>query len=174
MKNLNLGGKIDLILEEALEIHREIHGREKWLGISADQSGDDWALRGALAPFVLLSAPNDWGNWFKIMGPDDSPVFADRLEFAIDRLVISNVAVLTPYILQIVWGGADGDASLALHNVSEFMYVSSTDNPSKAGGGPGDMRMKSVVNGTKVWARIKCATADTMSFFIGVHGHDED
>ena len=173
MRNLNQGGKIDLILAETQEIHRELHGRELWFGISADQGGNDWALAGTLNPFVLLSGIGVWGAWGKIIGPDDTPVFTGRLEFAIDRLTISEVEVLTPYILQIVWGGADGDASLALGNVTEFMYVSSTDNPSKAGGGPGDIRMRQVVNGTKVWARIKCATASTMDFFIGIHGHDD-
>lgn len=173
MRELNQGGKVGTILTNVLELIRHAHGREQWLGISADQGGDDWALNGTLNPFVLTSGIGDWGTWAKIIGPDDSPFFSGRTEFAIDRLVISEVEVLTPYILQIVWGGTDGDDSLALGNVSEFMYVSSTDNPSKAGGGPGVFRMRNLVNGTKVWARIKCATASTMDFFIGTHSHEE-
>lgn len=172
MRELNQGGKIDLILTEAEEIRRHIHGRELWFGISGDQSGNDWALSGTLNPFVLTSGVGDWGAWGKIVGPDDTPIFTGRLDFSIDRLLISEVEVLTPYLMQIVWGGTDGDDSLSLGNVSEFMYISSTDNPSKAGGGPGVFRMSQVVNGTKVWARIKCASASTMDLFIGFHGHD--
>lgn len=173
MRELNQGGKIGLILTEVLEINREFHGRELWFGISADQSGDDWALRGSLNPFAFLSGIGDWGAWFKIIGSDDTPVFTGRPLFAIDRVVISSVSALTPYLLQMVWGGADGDDSLALGNVTELMYRSSTDNPAKAGGGPGKIRMDELANGTKVWARIKCETAETMELFVGLHGHED-
>lgn len=171
MRYLNQGGKLDAILEEAQEIATHLLHREQWLGISADQSGDDWALRGTLNPFVLLSGIGDWGAWGKIIGPDDTPIVSGTTLFSVDRILITDVDVLTPYILQFAWG-ASGDAGVSAGDVTDFMYVSSTDNPSKAGGGPGKVLMPRIAAGTKVWARVKCATADTMDFFIGAHGHN--
>lgn len=169
MRNLNQGGKIDAILVEALEIERHIHNLERWLGKSADQSGDNWAVRETLTPFQATSGIGDWGAWIKVVGIDDTPIRADMTRFDFHKLLIVDVGVLTPYIIQFA-KGESGDAGVAAGTFTEFMYLSSSANPSKAGGGPISMRTARGYAGIdKVWARVKCATADTLDFFLGVH-----
>jgi hypothetical protein len=169
MKNLNQGGKIDSILVEALEIERHIHNLERWWGKSADQSGNNWATRGTLTPFQVTSGIGDWGAWIKVVGTDDTPIRAGMTRFDFHKFLVIDVDSLTPYIIQFA-KGESGDAGVAAGTFTEFMYVASTDNPSKAGGGPISMRTARGYAGIdKVWCRIKNATADTLDFFLGVH-----
>ena len=63
---------------EYIEDH--FHNRETWYGISADQSGSDWALQDTLSPFRATSDDNDWGtdgtDPAKIFGTSDTPIFS--------------------------------------------------------------------------------------------------
>ncbi len=172
MKNLNLGGKIDLILAEVLIHDEHFHNRERWFGISADQTGDDWALRGTLNPFVLTSGANDWGAWAKILGPDDTPLIPGMTQFDGHRVLVVDLQAVTPFIIQVAQGD-DADAALLINAFTEFMVVANDPVVARAGGFPFNILTRKVPSGTRIWARTKCATADTASLFVGIHEYEE-
>jgi len=172
MRNLNQGGKIGTILEEILTHDEHFHNRERWFGISGDQSGDDWALRGTLNPFVLTSGANDWGAWAKVLGPDDTPAIPGMTRFDGHRVLISDIQAATPFIIQMAQG-PDADAALLVNAFTEFMVISVDTNINRAGGSPFNIITRRIPSGTKVWARTKCATADTVSLFVGIHEYEE-
>ncbi len=173
MRNLNQGGLIGAIYNEVVEIDGHFHTEERWFGISADQSGDDWALRGTLNPFVATPGAGDWGAWIKVLGPDDTPVQTGMTKFDPHRILVVDVDALTPYIIQMAHGLVDAATALSAGDFTEFMYLSSTDNPSKAGGGPIQMRCTRQDSGVMAWLRVKCASADAFTFFLGIHEYLE-
>ncbi len=172
MRYLNQGGKISAILTEAVAIERHLHNRERWFGISLDQSGDDWALRGTLNPFVLTSGAADWGAWAKILGPDDTPAIPGMVSFDGHRVLVTDMGAATPFIIQVAQG-PDADVSLAAGLFTEFMIVAADAVVARAGGAPFDIITRRVPAGTQVWARTKCATADTIDLFVGIHEYED-
>lgn len=172
MRELNQGGKLRKILKETEEIEGHIHNRERWFGISSDQSGDDWALRGTLNPFVLTSGAGDWGAWAKILGPNDTPSISGMTEYDGHRVIISDLQAATPFIIQVAQGD-DPDVAVSNGLFTEFMVIANDPVVNRSGGGPMSIITRKVPVGTKVWARTKCATADTVSVFVGIHEYEE-
>lgn len=172
MRNLNAGGLLKKVYEEVVEIERHLHNRERWFGISANQTGDDWALRGTLNPFQLTSGADDWGAWAKVLGPDDTPAIAGMVKYDGHRVLITDLGAATPFIMQLAWG-VDPAAALIAGLFTEFMLVAADAVVARAGGLPVDIITKRVDVGTPIYARTKAATADTLDFFIGIHEYEE-
>ena len=158
-------------INEIAEIEHHLHNRERWFGISADQSGNNWALRGTLNPFVLTSGAGVWGAWAKILGPADTPAIPGMTKFDGHRVLVSDLGASTPFIIQVAQG-PDADVALAAGHFTEFMVVAADAVVTRAGGLPVDIITRLVDVGTQVWARCKCATADTVSCFVGIHEYE--
>jgi len=150
------------------------HNRERWFGISADQSGNDWALEAGLTPFQAISGDGDFGgdadDEAKVLGSDDTPVITNKHFFDIHRILVITVSAATAYILRIVYGtGTMADAETA-KQYSDVPYI----RESGVGRGrPIETMMPKLAAGTKIWIRAKNATNNaTIDFLAGIHEYD--
>lgn len=70
------------IYDEVVEIERHLHNRERWFGISGDQSGNDWAVEAGLNAFRAISGNGDFGSdandEAKVLGTADTPAISGR------------------------------------------------------------------------------------------------
>ena len=68
------------------------HTRERWFGISGDQSGDDWALAAGLTPFQAISGNGVFGadanDEAKVLGTDDTPAITNKQFFDMHRILV--------------------------------------------------------------------------------------
>ena len=149
-------------------IEKHFHNRERWCGISADQSGNDWALPAGLNPYQAISGNSDFGSdpndEAKLMGPDDSPGIAGMVKFDMHRIMITAASMANDWVLRIIWGtGTMADAETALQ-FSDVMVQEARK------GSPIPIMMPRQDVDTKVWLRAKSATNNaTIDFFIGIH-----
>jgi len=156
------------------EIEKHFHNKERWFGISADQSGNDWALESTLNPFTAISGASDFGqdanDEAKLFGIADLPAIPGMVKCDIHRILIVEMSVDTPYIFRIIYGSDTMANNESAGQYSDFM-VQNNPTGSKAGGFPVDIMMPRIVSGTdKVWVRVKCATNNaTVTFFCGIH-----
>ncbi len=149
--------------------------RERWFGISGDQSGNDWALEAGLTAFQAISGNGVFGadgnDEAKIIGTDDTPVIAGKNFYMLHRLLVLTVSAATIYILRVVYGtGTMADAESA-GQYSDVAYI----RESGVGrGAPIELKMPMLRAGTdKVWIRAKNATDNaTIDFLVGLHEHD--
>jgi len=150
------------------------HNRERWFGISGDQSGNDWALEAGLTPFQAISGNGDFGgdadDEAKVLGSDDTPAITNKQFFDPHRILVITVSAATAYILRIIYGtGTMADAEAA-GQYSDVPYI----RESGVGRGrPIETMMPKLAVGTKVWIRAKNATDNaTIDFLIGMHEYD--
>lgn len=172
----NLYQYIKEILDELILHDEHFHNRERWLGISGDQSGDDWALAAGLNPFVAVSGNGDFGAAAKVLGIDDTPIIAGNIRFDMHRIVIVDQENATPWILRIIWGsGTAADAESAGQYSDVMLMANIAGPPVRPNGVPVDVRMVRLTAGTdKVWMKAKNATnLDEIDFFVGVHEYDD-
>jgi len=165
-------------MKEAWETEHHFHGKERWLGKSADQSGNDWALESGLTVFTATSGSGDFGgdanDEAKVLGTADTPVVAGNTRFDFHHVLFVALSTDTPWIIRIVWDETDMATGVAAGNYSTFM-VQNNPSGSKAGGVPIPVMMPRLHAGTdKVWMQAKNATDNaTATFFIGLHEYDD-
>ena len=159
------------------EIEHHVHSRERWLGISGDQSGNNWAADN-LNPFVAISGANDYGgdadDEAKVLGTDDTPIIAGSLKYDLHRLLVLDVDHDTVYKLRIVYGtGTMGDAITA-GQYSEVVVLFDSTNPTVSAGSPVDLQMARLDVGTdKVWIQAWNASNNSnIDFLVGIHEYD--
>ncbi len=147
-----------------------IHNRERWLGISADQSGNDWALVAGLNPFSVVSQAGDFtAAAIKVLGTADTPILADKVLFDIHRIVAASATDNLAYIFRVIYGtGTSADAEAA-EQFSDVMFFAPNAVGPGAEGGPIEVKMPQLDIDTKVWVKLKAATAETVTFYVGVH-----
>lgn len=167
----------DSILEEVIEIEKHFHTWERWLGQSADQSGNDWAADN-LVPLDVISGNNAYGSdaddEAKVLGTADTPVVAGTTVFDLHRFLIVAVSQDSVYKFRIVWGTGTMADAITAGQTSEFMVKFDAVNPQQSAGIPFPVKMPRLDAGTKVWVQCWNATDNaTASFFIGLHEYLE-
>lgn len=153
------------------EIEGHFHTRERWFGISADQSGTDWALADTLNPFVLTSGNNTWGAAAKIFGTSDTPAITDMVGFDPHRILVVASTSNTIYKVQLIYGSGTSAAAISAGQYSSIFVGIDKDNPNVVRRSPTDVSMPVLECGVdQVWARCWNATNEaTLSFVIGIH-----
>jgi hypothetical protein len=162
-------------IQDEITIHDEhFHTRERWFGISADQSGDDWALD-TLNAFVAISGAGVYGadpdDEAAVIGLDDMPSMAGLSRFDMHRILIEDVGHGTPYKLRMVWGTGTMADAITAGQCSEVMVQFDVANPQLSAGVPVDVRIPRLFSGVdKVWVQARNATNNSeIKFFVGVH-----
>ncbi len=158
-----------LIETEYTEHH--LHNREIWYGISADQSGNDWALQETLNPYRATSGDNTWGTAgtdpAKLFGTADTPIFVGGERGDYHRILIIDNTSATVYKLRIVWGSGTNLEAVAAGQYSEFMFIKEVADKNRK---ILDVMTPKIAAGSKMWMECWNATNDaTIDFFIGVH-----
>ena len=155
------------------EILDDDHTRERWFGISGNQSGNDWALN-TLAPFVATSSTNDYGAEVKVLGTDDTPIFTDSKRFDINEIFILDSTEASVWKLRTVWGTGTRADAVAAEQFSEEVVMIDPTNPQQSAGMAVMVRIIPLVVGVdKVWIQGWNATNNaTIDFLVGVHEYD--
>ena len=161
------------ILAETVELERHIHNRERWFGISGDQSGNDWAIEAGLSPFRAISGNGDFGgdanDEAKVLGIADTPAIAGMTKFDGHRLMIEAASNANPWVLRIIWGSGTMAAAEAAGQYSDVMVTEA-----KKGSPVDDMFKRQTCGTDKVWVRAKNGTNNaTIDFFFGIHEYEE-
>lgn len=165
------------ILNTVVEIERHFHSPEVWFGISADQSGNNWAAD-TLNAYTCISGNGDYGadadDEALVIGSDDTPTAAGFVEFDVREILIVGVSANTAYKLRISWGTGTLAAAILAGNCSEFMLKFDTVGNVDAAF-PHRLQMPQLDSGIKVWIQCKNATDNaTVDFFVGIHEYFED
>ena len=169
-----LAGVSNSLAYRVHEIEKHFHSPERRLGISADQSGNDWALEDTLNAYQAISGNAVYGadanDEAKVIGTDDGPYVSGMVKFDFHKLFVEELSTDDVFAVRIVWGtGTMADAITA----GQFSHTVLMNNPAgnKAGGSPVSIMMPRLTWGTdKVWVQCKCATNNaTMDFFVLVH-----
>lgn len=166
-------GVKDSLAYKVHEIEKHHHHRERWFGISGDQSGNDWALTG-LAPFIAISGANDYGgdanDEAKIFGTADTPAIAGSAYFDPGEILVLDVDHVTPYFMRFIWGTGTMAAAITALQFTEFVLMSDATNPQLAGAVPVLFGCPRIAVGTKCWVQAWNATDDSaIDFLIGMH-----
>ena len=157
-------------------IEKHVHSPQRWLGMSADQSGTDWAIAAGLTAFQAISGASVFGvdanDEAKVLGTSDTPVIAGMVTFDAHMLLIKELSVDVPYTLRMVYGSDTMANEEAAGNYSDVMLHNIVTG-SKSGGVPIPVMMPRLNCGIdKLWIRAKCATDNaTADFFIGLHAY---
>ena len=160
------------ILSTVLGIDADQHNPQLWFGISADQSGNDWAAD-TLNPFQAISGLSDYGadanDEAKVVGSADTPARAGFTTFDVHTIQIGAVSVNTEYKLRLVWHSDNLTSGVAAGNTSETMLKFDATNPQQSAAIPVRVNMPAVAAGTKVWVQCKNATDNaTVDLFVGI------
>lgn len=147
-----------------------IHTRERWFGISADQSVNDWAIEAGMTPFTVVSQAGDFtAVAIKVLGTDDTPVLANMVSFDIRRILVASATDNLAYYFRVIYGtGTSADAEAA-QQYSDIMFFAPNAAGPGAEGRPLDVRTPLLDVDTKIWVKLKAATAETVTFYVGVH-----
>ena len=159
------------------ETEHHVHNYERWFGISADQSGDDWALEAGLLPFTADSGDADFGTAVKVIGPADTPVNLIAVKFDCHRLFITDLQHSTVYFIRVIIG-RDGETSAntaeSAGNYTDTPVITTDPNLNRFGGVPVDLIMKRESVTERVWVKVKNATdGSTVTFYVGLHEYME-
>lgn len=153
-----------------------LHHAVRWYGKSADQSGDNWASKTSMTPYVATSGDNTWGtvdtaDIAKLFGADDTLETGNMSGDFNEVLVTANTSN-TVYRCRIIWatGAQTISDAITANQYSEFMYLRAS----------GDSVRKIMFTPTpvigidaKIWLQTWNATNDaTITFFVGVHGYN--
>ena len=156
-------------LDEVKEIEDHIHGRSRSFGISANQSGTDWALEDGLTPYSVDSGDGAWGVVAKVFGTSDTPIDAGNTMVDPGDILIETLQHTSNYVFRLIWGtGTSADAITAgQYTSTRFIKTTATGS---GRGAPFRVKMDRIAVGTKVWAQVKNATNNsTVTFFVDAH-----
>ena len=159
------------------------HSRERWFGISGDQSGNDWALD-TLTPFVAISGANEYGTDHTggaglvdeayVIGTDDMPAISGRVHYDMHRVLILDVDHSTVYKLRIVYGSVDRATSVSAGQYSEVTVLFDAVTPTVSAGSAVEIRMPRLDSGVDmVWVEVWNATDNSeVDFLVGIHEYE--
>ncbi len=176
-------GTVDSLAYKVDTLNRHNHSRERWLGISANQSGNDWALD-TLTPFVAISGANDYGTDHTggagavdeayVIGTDDMPGISGMVQFDLHRILILDVDHDTVYKLRVVYGSVDRSTSVGLGQYSEITVLFDATSPTVSAGSPVEVQMPRLNSGVDmVWIEAWNATDNSqIDFLVGIHEYE--
>ncbi len=167
----------DAILTKTVELGNHHHNRERWFGISANQSGNDWAAD-TINEFTAISGSDVYGadasDEAKIFGTDDTPIIAGQTYFDFHQLLVHSVSVDTEYKLRIVYGTGTMANAITAGQYTETMVMFDSSNPQLSAGIPVPILMPRLAIDTTIWLQARNATDNaTITFYAGAHGYDE-
>ena len=157
------------------------NSRGFWFGVATTPvSGVTEAQVGGTTPFQSIIGSGDtWSAWVPIFGTDDEPEDASYEAYHITRMLISQISAndKNPHLVQIVWGEDTAELSLAAKTETGFMTIPEKDGKST----PATIQIPVIEKGKKLWLRHRVAQRNTpwgdlentMSFFIGMHEHQD-
>ena len=172
MNGVDIIGLLRQIEQEAYEIEHHLHNRERWFGISADQSGNDWGIEAGLTPYRAISGAGVFGadadDEAKVLGTDDTPAIADMTMFDPHRIMVTASSKATDWVLRLVYGSGTMAASEGLGQYSDMMVQEAKK------GSPIDVIMpRTTCADCKTWIRAKNVTDNaTIDFFVGIHEYE--
>lgn len=159
--SLGLEGVHNSIGYRIAEIDRHFHGYERWFGLTGVQN--------TLAPFVMDSGDNDWGEWIAVLTADSTPAITGNLYYDPHRIMLVATERTSLYRIQIAFGAVAADA-LAAGDYTEFTYISASN---QIDSGPIAIMAPRYSTGTPCWARCWNANdTGTFSFLIGIHEYE--
>lgn len=166
----NLNGHINDHMDH-VEFH--FHNKERWFGISGDQSGNDWAAD-TLNNYQAISGNGVYGadanDEAKVIGTDDMPAISGKTKFDMREILIEGLSVDTVFKLRIVWGTGTMADAITAGQFTEVIVQNGTAG-NFGNGAPLQVTIPRLSSGSdKVWLQCKCATDNaTCDFFVGVH-----
>ena len=171
------GAEAAEIFQETEIIEKHDHNIEHWVGISGDQSGNNWGIEDTLAPFTVKSGDGTFGagtDIAKILGSTDTPIMAGNLFYDPHMIFIVSSSVSTRWRLRFIWGTGTVVAAIAAHQYSEVIARIDTSNPAQSSGAPVDIMIPMITVCDKLWIQGWNATNDaTMTLMVGLHEYDE-
>ena len=159
----------------AQETAHHFHGRERWFGPSADQSGSDWALAETLDSYTIVSGNNTWGAVKKLLGTSDTPVVAGKKKWDAHRFLLADIDSDTIWKLQFIWGSGTSEDAIAAGQYTEVYTGVDSVAPTTLPRVPVDVMMPRLNAGVdQLWVRGWNATnLAEMEIYIGIHEYDE-
>ena len=160
------------------ETEKHFHNRERWIGISGDQSGTDWSDSvfdaTMIPPFVAISGDDTYGagadDEAKIIGTSDLPLITGMVKADIHEIFVTAASNTTIFWLRVVYGSGTMADAITAEQYSEYPVLADA----AAGGSIAvvtDIMMPRITAGTdKIWIQAKNTTDDaTISFYVGLH-----
>ena len=171
--------QLDSVMDWVYDIDKTLHDRERWFGMSGDQSGNDWADT-TLTVFRAVSGNGAWGTDLndeaKILGDDDTPVLSGNIHFDLNRFHISDVSNDNDFKLRFLWEADNTNTlngAITAGNYTEVMFRIDSVNPQQSGNAMIRIFMPDIDSGGRVWAQCTSATDNAwVDFFVGLHEHD--
>jgi hypothetical protein len=173
-----LAGTANSLAYRVHEIEKHFHNHERWFGISADQSGNDWALSvstaGMPTAFTAISGNDTYGadanDEAKVWGTDDAMGSDTKLD--LHEIFVTAASETSIYYLRIIYGSGTMADAITAGQYTELPIVADA-----ATGGSIDtiitVMMPRITIGThKIWIQAKNTTDNaTISFLVGAHSY---
>lgn len=158
------------------EIERHFHGRERWFGKSADQSGTDWAADN-LTPFRAISGTNAYGSDANdealVLGTSDTPAIAGNVRFDLHRIMMVNASSQTTYKLRLVYGSGTMADAITAGQYSEIVILADPSAQQVPHEVIEIMMPRGYCGVTKVWIQAWNATNNAwIDFLVGLHEYE--
>lgn len=173
-----LNGTVDSLAYKVNEIEKHFHNKERWFGISADQSGNDWALSvssAGMPSYFRATSGNDTygadaGDEAKVWGTEDAMGTDTKLD--LHEIFITAASTTTIYYMRVVYGSGTMAAAITAGQYIEFPVIADA----AAGGSIAviiPILMPRITIGTdKVWVQTKNTTDNaTIDFLVGGHSY---
>ncbi len=165
-------GLLRQIEQGVFVIEHHLHNRERWFGISADQSGNDWGLLAGLDPYQAISGDGDFGSDADdealVLGTDDTTAIAGITKFDPHHIMVEAASNATEFVIRVIYGtGTMADAETA-GQYSDVMI-----SEAKKGSPIGVIMPRCDAGVHKMWIRVKNATNNaTIDFHYGIHEYE--
>ena len=163
---------------ESYETEKHFHNRERWIGISGDQSGTDWSdsiSDATMIPvFIAISGNDTYGadgdDEAKVIGTSDLPMIAGMVKCDVHNIYVTAASNTSIFWLRIVYGSGTMADAITAGQYSEFPVLADA----AAGGSVAVVTptmLPRITAGTdKVWIQAKNTTDNaTISFYVGIH-----
>ena len=162
------------------EIEKHFHSRERWLSISADQSGTDWnesvSDSGVPDVFTAISGNDDYGSdandEAKVIGTGDTcgTGLTTYTKFDLHEIIVEDASATSTYVLRIVYGTGTMADAISAGQYTETMFKRDT-GAGEAHGTPLPFNMPRGTWGTtKIWIQAKNTTDNAdVDFYVGIH-----
>ena len=173
-----LAGVSNSLAYRTHEIEKHFHNYERWFGISADQSGNDWALSvstaGMPTVYQAISGNDTYGadanDEAKVWGTDDA--LGTNVKLDIHEIFVTAASETSIFYLRVVHGSGTMADAITAGQYTEFPIIADA----AVGGSISiiiPVMMPRITIGTdKIWIQAKNTTDNaTISFLVGAHGY---
>lgn len=153
--------RIEDTFEEAYEGAHHLHTKALWFGDGGVAS---------MTAFRASCSVGAWSESIECIASSDTPVRTDMVLYDPHQFDIADVGSSDPHRVRLTWGSTTTSQALVDGNYTEAIFNADTTTAGKPGGGaPVTMFVPRIAVGQTTWAQVKCATASSVDFFIGIH-----